>query len=224
MRVRFVYGTVVVLGSILFTVALAACAQTPAQPGAAAPTPTMLFAAQPEPPTVTPIPLTRQDPSQSKRANGSPAQCALITIGNVATTFAAETNQPLYGANLTDHPIFSTERVPTDESYCVFLAFHKSGSASGSTYQVTYWVDTPHQAASIEWEQAWTDAKARAARPVANVGDEAFYDNGRLTFKKGDTCLTIEVLDTKLDTSTPSGIDQQITIEEKLAKYALDRM
>ncbi len=71
---------------------------------------------------------------------------------------------------------------------------------------------------------AWTDAQARAARPVPNVGDIAFYGNGRLTLKKGDIFLTIEVPDTKLDTRTPAGIEQQIAIEERLARYSLDRM
>ncbi len=216
-----------IFGSMLLAVAAAACAQAPVQPAATAtaPAPPATLTTLPPPATATPISLTRQDPSDTKRANGSPAQCTLINIGDVATTFAAETNQPLYETNLTDHPIFSSERVATDESYCLFLAFHLSGSASGSTYQATYWVDTPHQAAVSDWEKAWTDAKAKATRAIAGFGEDAFYDNGRLSFKKGDRYLTIEVLNLKqIDTHTPDAIEQQINLEERLAKYALGRI
>ncbi len=126
MRVRFLRPMLMLFSSMLVAAAAAACAQIPVQPTAATvpPAPTGSPTPLPPPATATPIALTRQEPSDTKRANGSPAQCTLITVGNVATTFAAETNQPLYETNLTDHPIFSRERVATDESYCLYLAFH----------------------------------------------------------------------------------------------------
>ncbi len=217
-----------VFGSVLLAAIMAACAQAPVAPTATpvAPVPSATSTPLPPPATATPIGLLRADPSGvtgAKRANGSPAECALITIGNVATAFAAETNQPIFGSNQTDHPIFSNERVPTNESYCVFLAFHLSGSASGHTYQLTYWVDTPNNAASSLWEQAWTDA-AKGAQAVSGEGDAAFYADGRLSFKKGSTYVTIEVIDSKLDTRTPTAAEQQLEIEKRIAQYALDKM
>ncbi len=90
---------------------------------------------------------------------------------------------------------------------------------------MTYWVDTSHQAAASDWARAWTDARAKATRVITGYGEDAFYDNGRLSFKKGNTYVTIEVLDMKnIDTHTPDAIEQQISQEERLAKYALSRM
>jgi len=58
----------------------------------------------------------------------------------------------------------------------------------------------------------------------AGGGDDAFYDsghNGRLTFKKGYAFVTMEVLGTKVDTSTPTGRNEQLEMEKNMELVAL---
>lgn len=178
-------------------------------------------AAVPTVATATPIVLTRQEPGDTNRP--VTASCSLVTRQDMGGLFAAEVNQPIYHANATSVLPFSDESVSADEYNCIYLAFHNPGSASGSSYQVTYWVDMPGQTPASQWAQVWSDAKARAAQVIAGIGDDAFYQDGRLTFKKGDTYMTIEVLGTKLDTATEAGVNQQIDIEKKVALKALSR-
>ncbi len=174
--------------------------------------------------TATPVIITRQDPEQAKRGQGAPSECALVTAGDVASIFSAETNQPMFGSGPVDRAAFSGVPITANESYCTFLAFHQSASAKGSYNQITYWVDTPEVASQRQWAQAWATAKTQAAQPISGVGDDAFYDHGRLTFKKNGTYVTIEVISTRIDTSTPEGVNQQIEIEKRLADKALSRM
>lgn len=219
------------LSATLITLSFAASAcsglaansrQPTAPPIAAAPTSTPTESEAPS--TATPINLTRQNAEEAKRAQGAPSECAVITQGDVAGLFAAETNQPLFGSGPVNVTAFSTDAISANESYCTFLAFHQPSSAKGSFYQVTYWIDTPSQATTDQWAQAWTNAKAKAVQPIAGLGDDAFYGKGRLTFKKGSTYVTIEVLGTRVDTSTPDGVDQQIQFEKQLAQKAIARL
>ena len=196
--------------------ALSACAGSIPTP---APQPS---ATNPPAPTATPVVMTRQDPSQSKIPLTT--ACKLITTHDVAAFFAAEVDQPLYQANAVAQVIFSSERVSADESYCIYNAFHNPGSATGTTYQFTYWVDTPAQATPDEWAKVWTEAKSKAARPISGIGEDAFYNQGRLTFKKASTYVTIEVLSTRIDTETTEGVNQQMDIEKTIALKALSRM
>lgn len=89
--------------------------------------------------------------------------------------------------------------------------------------QVNYWVDTPNQATPAAWAQVWADASSQAAQPVSGIGDGAFYENGKMSFKKGDIYMTIEVIGTgnSLDTTTSAGVEQQIKIEKQIAQDAL---
>ena len=173
-------------------------------------------------PTATPINLTRPNPALSDvpltRA------CNLVTRQDVGGFFSAETNEPIYQSNRVDQVIFPAAPVSTKEYYCVYLAFHQPSSKNGAYYQVTYWVDTPDKATPSEWAQTWTEGKSHATQSISGVGDNAFFGNGRLTFEKGNTYVTVEVISTKIDTSTAAGVSQQIEIEKKVALTALSRM
>jgi hypothetical protein len=175
-------------------------------------------------PTATPIDLNRQDPNQVRRYPGPTEDCALITQGDVSTAFSAEVNQPIHASNPVDRVIFSPASTSADESHCVYLAFHLSGSAKGNFNQVTYWTDRPDRATPGEWAQVWTEAKSTAAQTVSGIGDGAFYKEGRLTFKKGSTCVTVEVVSTAWNPSTRAGANQQLEIEKRLALKALGRL
>ncbi|MCL4393459.1 MAG: hypothetical protein M1482_01335 [Chloroflexi bacterium] len=173
-------------------------------------------------PTPTPINLTRSDP---RLADVPLTQaCNLITRQDVGGFFGAETSQPLYRLNHADQVIFPAAPVSANDSYCVYMAFHQPSSKNGAYYQVTYWVDTPDKATPSEWAQTWAEGKSHAAQTISGVGDGAFYGNGQLTFRKGNTYVTIEVIGTKIDTSTAAGVSQQIDIETKVALKALSRM
>jgi hypothetical protein len=204
MKIRFI---AVPFACLLF--AVSACSSLPP----AAPSPAA---------TDTPIILTRPDASEAKRP--LTASCTLLTQQDIAGFASGETDQPVYNASAVDHVIFSPDNVSANESACVYLAFHNPSSLKGTSYQITYWVDQPNQATASQWAQVWTDARAKAAQVVSGVGDDAFYDNGRLTFKKGSVYVTIEVLSTRLSTDTPEGVNQQIEMEKTLALEALSRM
>ncbi len=70
----------------------------------------------------------------------------------------------------------------------------------------------------------WAEGKSHATQSISGVGEDAFYGEGRLTFKNGDEYVAVQVLSTKIDTSTAAGVSQQIDIEKKVALKALSRM
>ncbi len=209
----------------VLVLALAACA-SPAPPATSTPVsvPTVGTATPVPIPTVataTPIILTRPDVQDATR--GQVTKCGLVTRTDMGGFYGAEVNQPFYHTGTTNVLPFSNEQVAANEYYCVYNAFHNSGSGSGNTFQTTYWVDQPGQTPAGQWTQVWKDGGAHAAQDISGVGDDAFYNNGRLTFKKGDTYVTIEVLATKMDTDTPAGVAQQIDYEKQVALKALSR-
>lgn len=173
-------------------------------------------------PTATPIILTRTEAEQSKRPPAG--ACTLITTKDLGGLFAAEVMQPIYASNQSNQVIFPAENVSTNESYCVYMAFHLSGSQSGTYYQVTYWLDTPNGAAPDQWARVWEEGKAHAEQTITGVADDAFYGTERLTFKKANTYVTVEVISTRMDTKTQEGISQQIDIEKQVALAAVGRM
>ena len=173
-------------------------------------------------PTATPINLVRSDARDAKVPPSQP--CTIVTQKDLADLFAAEVNQPISGPlNQVDQVIFPSAPVSANESYCVYLAFHQSGSKNGIFYQITYWVDTPNRSTPEEWAQVWNKGAAQAAQKILDIGDEPFYNNGRLTFKKGKTYVTVEALGTGID-STNAGVNRQIEIEKEVALKALKRM
>lgn len=173
-------------------------------------------------PSATPINLTRSDDKQWKipPLHG----CTILTPKDLSDLYSAEVNQPLSQSNHADQAIFSSDRVSVNELSCVYLAFHRPSSDTGTFYQVTYWADTPDQATPTEWNQVWTDSAAKALQAIPNIGESAFYSNGRLTFKMNNTYVTIEVLSNRFDTKTPVGVSQQIELEKAIALKALNRM
>ncbi len=173
-------------------------------------------------PTPTPIDLTRENAALSDRPLTK--ACTLVTRQDMGGFFGAETSQPLYQSNHTNQVIFPAAPVSANEYYCLYMSFHQPSSKNGAYYQVTYWVDTPDQATPGEWAQTWTEGKSHAAQTISGVGEDAFYSDGRLTFKKGATYVTVEVISTKIDTSTAAGASQQIDIEKKVALTALSRL
>ncbi len=173
-------------------------------------------------PSATAILLTRLNPADAKKPLTE--ACTLITRQDIGGFYAAEVHEPLYASNQVNQVIFPAPPVSALEYYCVYLAYHLPSSINGTYYQTTYWVDTPGRASSSDWAQIWAAGKSHATQSIPGVGDDAFYVNGRLTFKKGTTYMTIEVLSTRIDTGTAAGITAQLDIEKKIALTALGRM
>jgi hypothetical protein len=173
-------------------------------------------------PTATPINLTRANAESFDRPLTK--ACTLVTQQDMGGFFGAETSQPLYQSNHTNQVIFPAAPVSANEYYCLYMSFHQPSSKNGAYYQVTYWVDTPDKATPSEWAQTWAEGKSHATQSISGVGEDAFYGDGRLTFKKGTAYVTVEVISTKIDTSTAAGVSQQIDIEKKVALTALSRM
>ncbi len=172
-------------------------------------------------PTATPIVVIRTDPQQMRMPNSN---CNLITPKDVADIFAAEVNQPMHQSNQANQVIFPAQATSANESYCIYLAFHRSGSMNGAYYQVTYWTDTPDKATPQEWAQVWTTGEAKATQKISGIGDAAFYEGGRLTFKKGSTYVTIELISDRIDTKTAAGVNQQLDLEKQFALRAVKHM
>ncbi len=173
-------------------------------------------------PSATPIVLTRLNPADAKKP--LTGACTLVTRQDVGGFFGAEVQEPLYAINQTHQVIFPAPPVSATEYYCVYLAFHRPSSIQGYHYQVTYWVDTPDKASSSEWDQTWVAGKSHALQVIPGLGEDAFFVNGRLTFKTGGTFVTVEILSNQFDTSTADGIAAQIEIEKKAALTAIGRM
>ena len=185
-------------------------------------TPTNSAASHQIAPTATPINLTR---SEGQLANVPVTQaCTLVNRQDVGTYFHGEVNQPYYESNHVNQVIFAAPRVSAIEYYCVYMAFYLPGSKNGVYNQLTYWVDTPDQVTGSDWAQTWVEGKSHAAQIVPDVGDDAFYGNGRLTFKKDNQYVTIEVISTKFDTNNAEGVAQQLEIEKGIALTALNRI
>ncbi len=150
--------------------------------------------------------------------------CALLNSRDIASLFSsAEVMKPVHQVSRVNHTVFSTENVSATESSCINYAFHRPGSNEGEMLQVTYWVDVPEHATASAWAQLWTDAKSKAAQAISDIGEDAFYENGRLTFKEGNVYVTLEAVGTYLNTSTQAGVTQQMEIEKQLARDASNR-
>jgi hypothetical protein len=173
----------------------------------------------PAPPTPTPTPLSVKGTEALLTNN-----CLLLDSHDIASLFSsAEVMQPLLQVHQVNHVIFSTENISATEASCLDYAFHLPGSMNGEMLQVTYWTDVPNGTPASTWAKVWTDAKSQAAQAVPGIGDDAFYNHGRLTFKDGPIYVTLEVKGTKLNTDTSVGVTQQITIEKQLALDAFNR-
>lgn len=123
------------------------------------------------------------------------------------------------------HPSFSMNEAVGTETLCVYYAFHLPGSSTEVVLQVNTWVDVPSQATSSEgWTQDWAQARLQAVQTIPDLGDGAFFRDGRLTFKKNDLYVTIEASETDLDLKTSAGENRQRAIEKQIALDILGRL
>lgn len=183
-------------------------------------TPTHQATLAPPEATVVPSPMP-----EGTTVHDLTSSCGLLNSRDIASLFSsAEVMEPKHQVSQTNHPAFTQQYVSATESSCIYYAFHKPGSKDMVMLQVTYWIDIPDQATSSVWAQVWADAKSNAAQTVSGIGDDAFYDNGRLTFKKGSIYVTIEVVGTSLNTDTRAGVNQQIEMEKRIALDAQSRL
>jgi len=184
------------------------------------PTPGQLINTASAEPTLTPLP-TPLETTIDRITN----KCDLLNSHDLAGLFpSAEVTRPVHQLSQVNHLSFSQEKISSREASCVYYDFHRPGSKDMEMLQVTYWVDVPDQAAPEAWNQVWADARREADQVVPNIGDDAFYKQGRLAIKKGGIYLTIEVIGTKLNTDSREGTNQQIEIEKQLALDALSRL
>ena len=90
--------------------------------------------------------------------------------------------------------------------------------------QVNYWIDVPAPYASAElWNDDWTQARSTAAQAVSDLGNEAFFKDGQLSFKMDNWYVTVEATESDLDLKTPVGVNQQLAIEKQIAIDMLAR-
>jgi hypothetical protein len=209
---------------ILFTVSECGGAHPPSGTEGKTPTP----AATPtNPATVGPseaplVPSPQPEGTMSYRLMNS---CNLLSSRDLASLFSsAEVEEPKHQVRQVNHLVFSTATISATESSCVYYVFHKPGSKDMEMLQVTYWVDIPDQAAPSAWAQVWVDARSKAGQAVSGIGDDAFYNDGRLTFKKDSLYVAIEIVGTNLNTDTSAGVNQQIEMEKRMALDALSRL
>ncbi len=185
-------------------------------------------------PAQTPTPQAGMTPTASTAtpslsSTGAPdarltSNCLLLDSRDIASLFSsAEVMKPVYQLSQVNHVIFSAENISATESSCINYAFHQPGSKDGEMLQVTYWVDVPDRATASAWARIWTDARSKAAQAVPGIGEDAFYDHGRLTFKEGNAYVTLEAVGSKLNADTQAGAAQQIAIEKQLALDASKR-
>jgi hypothetical protein len=209
---------------VLFTVS--GCGRAHPSPGAQGKTPATAAAptnqAAVGPSQATLVPSPTPEGTASYRLMNS---CDLLNSRDVASLFSsAEVEGPRHRVSQVNHLVFSKATISATESSCVYYVFHEPGSKDMELLQVTYWVDIPDQAAPSAWAQVWVDARAKAAQAVSGIGDGAFYHDGRLTFKKGSLYVTIEIVDTNLNTDTSAGANQQIEMEKRIALDTLSRL
>jgi hypothetical protein len=218
--------------SILFTfmlglaLILCACQGPGGTPKATKNTPTP--STMPTPQTGSKSSETIQTPSSSLTGlSNAPSldQCNLLNSRDLASIFSsAEVVLPQAQVNQVNHLIFSAKKISANESKCVYYAYHRPGEKEMKMLQVSYWVDIPRQATSAAWAQVWKDADSNGVQAISGVGDGAFFQNGRLTFKKNDIYITIEAIGTYLDSGTSMVKDQQVQIEKQLALDVLSRL
>jgi hypothetical protein len=184
-------------------------------------TPTLPAGTTPLTSTATPS-LTPTEMPYARLTNN----CLLLDSRDIAGLFSsyhAEVMKPVHQVSQLNHVIFSAENVSATESSCIFYAFHQPGSMNGEMLQVTYWVDVPDQATASAWATVWADAKSKA-QVLPGIGEDAFYDHGRLTFKEGNVYVTLEAVGSRLNVDTQASATQQIAIEKQLALDASNRV
>jgi hypothetical protein len=170
----------------------------------------------------TPVPSLSPKSTQIAELTNN---CDLLDSRQLASFFSsAEVVLPTPQVNQVEQPVFSTQNAPATEVSCVFYVFHNPGSKDMVLLQVTYWLDLPDQTTPSIWSQVWTGASSQAAQAVPGVGEAAFYQDGRLSFKQGNLYVTVEAIGTQVSTQTPAGVQQQLDTEKQIALDILERL
>ncbi len=235
----------VLVGLSLLAAACYPAASAPTPPGETTPPVSAALAAQTaQPPISTPLspaptPLSpAPTPRSPAPTPGGPAPtpgpdlvrrltdgCDLLDSHDLATLLTtAEVQRGPHTAGQVDPLIFGGPGISATESSCLFYAYHKPSSATGELLQVQYWVDIPGQVTPAAWSEAWTSARPPAAQAVTGIGDDAFYDHGRLIFKKGSLYFTLQALDNRPSAGSSADQKRLMQIEEQLAKDMLSRL
>jgi hypothetical protein len=152
--------------------------------------------------------------------------CDLLNSRDLANLFTNHTDVilPKPQVDEVEHPIFATGHASGTETSCEFYAFYLPGSKSEVMLQVNYWIDVPAPYASAElWNDDWTQARSTAAQTVSDLGNEAFFKDGQLSFKMDNWYVTVEATESDLDLKTPVGANQQLAIEKQIAIDMLAR-
>lgn len=212
--------------SISFLLGVLGCSgvKATAPAGSNSPNPPVATSTQvnPSPVQLTPVPSASTESSEFYRLTNS---CELLNSHDLASLFSsAEVVLPTPQVSQVNQVIFSKENSQAEEIICTYYVFHNPGSKDMVLLQVTYWVVLPDQTKPSVLAQVWTDAKSQTTQAIPGIGDGAFYENGRLTFKKGDIYVTIEVTGTQINPSTRSGESQQLELEKQVALDALNRL
>jgi hypothetical protein len=151
--------------------------------------------------------------------------CDLLNSRDLASLFTSHTEVILPKPQVDDveHPIFSTGHASGTETSCVYYAFYHPGSNSEVMLQVNYWIDVPAPYASPDfWNDDWTQARSKATQTVSDLGKEAFFKDGQLSFKMDNWYVTVEATESDLDLNTSVGVNQQLAIEKQIAIDMLD--
>jgi hypothetical protein len=207
--------------SLFFAAAGCSGARSTSSPGLLTPTSEPTQATRITPSPSGPI----ATPNQSSTDSLITSRCSLLDSYDLANLYTTHTEVvlPTPQVSQVNHVAFSTQSVSADEISCVYYVFHMPGSVNEQVLQVSYWVDTPARATPAAWAKVWTEASSSASQAISGIGEGAFYEAGKLTFKKGDFYVTIEVVGTSdtLNTSTPAGMADQLKIEKQVALDAL---
>ncbi len=211
---------------ILFTGSLdlqSACNRTLVAPATASrtqPAVTALASSTPTAPESTAVPAI-EDNLRMRLTN----TCFLLDGHDLASLFTrAEVVQNPPKSGPVNQPVFSDLKAAGTETTCLYYDF-SNPDFKGDTLQITYWAYIPDPAQFDVWEQAFSQACSQpGAQDIPEIGNQACFHDGRLSFQKGNLYFTLEVIGTNIDPKTSAGVDQQIAIEKRLAQAMLGRL
>lgn len=180
-------------------------------------------------PNPAPAPAEPTAAGATSQAASSAANCSLLDGAASSKDFnallpGAAVQKVTYQTARPEHPAFSNDNMPVNETSCVYDLAHMSNSKVDETMQVTYWLDQPSQADAGAMAQAWDKALAGSKQKVDGAGDGAYYGNGRLFAKHGDTYITTQVTGNKVSTGSNNGPSRQQTLEKQVALSILGRL
>ncbi|MFN8494484.1 MAG: hypothetical protein U0350_43185 [Caldilineaceae bacterium] len=168
--------------------------------------------------TATPIATEQMDATREDDETPlATTDCGILTSADAAAALGAAVEQRLNEGFTTDQVAFSLEQVSALQSDC---SYERLQAGDGFVYNV----NRPNKATPEAWVRIWTNAKAGDARPIAGVGDDAYYLQGSLMVKKGNVYLMFTIKPAGVDTDTAAGVNLVIAIEKSVALKALSRL